>query len=293
MKRPFREVLNKWKYLRNHSAFRASPAVALCRLLWWRLHCALGIPTTINLVPWKARFFLPPRWHGAGTAMIFALRHHYEKELAYLRSLISPGTVVVDAGANCGIYTVAAASLVGPSGRVLSFEPGMESYYALQKNIEINRFQNVHAYRVALSDEDGRARLYHDKRGPASFSLGGDNDDDPEHKYEDVPARTLAAVLEEEAVDNVGFIKLDVEGAEELVLRGMKRVLARSRPKILWEVNAGAARRLRLQPYGAWDFLKAQGYRFFLLHDSGIPEEVLTPPAENSVTNLIAIPNGR
>jgi FkbM family methyltransferase len=290
VKRSFREALNNLEYLRNHPAFRTSPALVLSRLLWWRLHCALRISATVNLAPWKARFFLPPRWRGAGTAMIFAVRQHYERELAYLGDLISPGTVVVDAGANCGIYTVAAARLVGPSGRVLSFEPGMESYSVLQKNIEMNRFQNVRAYRVALSDQDGSARLYHDQRGPASFSLGNPNDE--ESRYEDVPTRTLSAVLEEEAVDRVALIKLDVEGAEELILRGMKKTLICSRPKIIWEVNPSAARRLRLSPFGAWDLLKGCGYRFFLLHDSGLPKEVVTPPPEDHITNLIALPNG-
>lgn len=221
--------------------------------------------------------------------MIFTLRHLYEKELAYLRNLVSQGMVVVDAGANCGIYTVAAARLVGPSGRVLSFEPGLEAYSILKKNIEINHFRNVRAYRVALCDQDGQARLYHDKQGPVSFTLGSPKD--THAKYEDITTRNLTSVLREEGVSQVGLIKLDVEGAEELVLRGVESVLVRSRPKIILEMNAGAAERLNLNPSGAWDLLKECGYRFFFLQDSGVLSEVIAPPPRNCVTNLIAVHN--
>src|SRR3981189_491914 len=138
MKRLFEKTFSKWRYLANHPGFRQGPAVTLARLVRWSVHCALGIPATVNLDPWEVRLFLPPQWRGGGTTVIFALRHLYERELAYLERLVSPGTTVVDAGANYGIYTVAAARLVGPSGRVLSFEPGSQAFSVLKKNIKIN-----------------------------------------------------------------------------------------------------------------------------------------------------------
>ena len=122
-KRLFQKLRGKWRYLRNHAGFQQAPLTAISRLIRWRLHCALGIPAIVNVSPWGARLFLPPQWRGAGTTMIFAVRGHYEKELAYLRHFVSPGMVVVDGGANCGIYSVAAGRLVGPSGRVIAFEP--------------------------------------------------------------------------------------------------------------------------------------------------------------------------
>jgi FkbM family methyltransferase len=286
MKRPFEETFSKWRYLRNHPAFRQAPAVTLGRLISWSIHCALGIPATVHLDPWKVRLFLPPHWRGGGTKGIFALRHLYERELGYLERLISPGMVVVDAGANCGIYTLAAAKLVGPAGRVLSFEPGSQAFSVLKKNVEINGFQNVRAYRSALCDKNGKARLYHSEYGRTSFSLG--HPKNGRVTFEEVTTRTLESVLEEEVTDQVGLIKLDVEGAEELVLRGVERILVRSHPKIIFEMNAQAAGRLDLHPSGAWDLLKRCGYRFFFLEDSGFPREIVLPPVGSHIVNLIA-----
>lgn len=286
MGKPFQETLSKWRYLRDHPGFQQAPALTLGRLARWSVHCVLGIPATVRLDPWKVRLFLPPRWRGGGTKGIFALRHLYERELAYLERLLSPGMVVVDAGANCGIYTVVAARLVGPSGRVLSFEPGSQAFSVLEKNIEINQLRNVRAYRAALCDKDGKARLYHSEQGQTSFSLGCPKN--APGKFEEVTTRTLESVLEEEVADRVGLIKLDVEGAEELVLRGVEKILARSHPKIIFEMNAYAAGTLNLHPSGAWNTLKRYGYRFFFLEDSGSPREIVLPPDGNRIVNLIA-----
>jgi FkbM family methyltransferase len=286
MKRLFGDTLSKWRYLLNHPGFRRAPALTLGRLMRWGVHCALGIPATVNLDPWNVRLFLPPHWHGGGTKGIFALRHLYERELAFLERLVSPGMVVVDAGASCGIYTVAAARLVGPLGRVLSFEPGAQAFSALKKNIEINQFQNVSAYRAALCDKNGKARLYHHERGQTAFSLGH-----AKHVrvgFEEVTTRTLESVLEEEFAHQVGLIKLDVEGAEELVLRGVESILVRYGPKVIFEMNAQAAGRLNLDPFGAWDLLKRHGYKFFFLEDSGVLREIISPPVGSQIVNLIA-----
>jgi len=287
MKRMFGETLSKWLYLRNHPAFRRAPAVTVARLLRWRVHCALGIPATVNLDPWEVRLFLPPKWRGGGTTGIFALRHLYERELAHLDRLVSPGMVVVDAGANCGIYTVAAARLVGPTGRVLSFEPGSQAFSLLKKNIEINHFQNVRAYRAALSDKNGKARLYHYEQGQTSFSLGQPKNTRAE--FEEVTIRKLDSVLEEEVAGQVGLIKLDVEGAEELVLRGLEKLLVRSHPKIILEMNAFATERLDLHRTGSWELLKSYDYEFLSLSDSGTLRLLNDPPTADHITNVIAI----
>lgn len=287
MKRLFEMTFSKWRYLRNHPAFRRAPALTLARLVRWKIHCALGIPATVNLDPWEVRLFLPPQWRGGGTTGIFALRHLYERELAYLERLISPGMVVVDAGANCGIYTVAAARLVGPSGKVLSFEPGSQAFSLLKKNIEINQFHNVRAYHAALCDKNGKARLYHNELGQTSFSLGYSKSACAE--FEEVTTRTLDSVLEDEGAGQVGLVKLDVEGAEELVLRGVEKFLVHSRPKFILEMNAFATERLDLRRTGSWELLKSCGYDFFSLSDTGTPRQLNQPPAAEEITNVIAI----
>jgi FkbM family methyltransferase len=284
------EIWGKCGYLVSHPGFRRAPLLALSRLLWWRLHCALGIPSTLTLQPWDTRFYLPPVWHGAGTTMIYALRERYEKELMYLSRLISPGMVVVDGGANCGIYTVVAAKLVGPNGLVLSFEPGRKAFSVLDRNIRLNAFENVRACSAALSDREGPAALYH-HAGPNSFSLG--QPDRSGADFEEVVTRTLSQVMQEHNVDSVGLIKLDVEGAEELALRGAEAMIRRSHPTIILETNGVAAQRLGLSPTGAWQLLERWGYRFFSLTEQGDLAALDHPPAANDTVNVVALHLGQ
>lgn len=291
MKNPFERTISRWRYLMNHPAFRQSPLVIVARLLGWRIHCALRIPATVTLHPWNVRLFLPPLWQGGGTTGVFALRQLYEKELAFLDHLVSPGMVVVDAGANHGIYTVVAARLVGPSGRVLSFEPGRQAFSVLKMNIEINQLHNVCAYRAALSDKNGKARLYHSEYGRTSFSLGCPKSTPV--AFEEVTTRTLESVLEEQVAGRVGLIKLDVEGAEELALHGFRDAILHSRPTIILEMNASANERLNLSRTGSWEFLRLRNYDFFSLSDDGTPQQLSAPPAADGITNIIAIPRER
>jgi len=151
--------------------------------------------------------------------MIYALRGQYEKELLHLDHFISPGMVVVDGGANCGIYTVAAAKLVGPSGLVLSFEPGAAAFEVLRKNVDLNGLANVRTYHAALSDKEGEAVLYHHKEGPNSYSLGAT--DVAGMAFEEIVTRTLSQVLRKETVRRVGFISWmwkDVKNLSSVVL---------------------------------------------------------------------------
>jgi FkbM family methyltransferase len=287
LERPFRAIRSKCRYLISHPGVRRSPILTLARLLRWRLQCLVGIPAVLSFPEWGARFYLPPRWHGAGTTMIYALRSSYEKELMYLARFISPGMVVVDGGASAGIYTVAAARFVGLSGLVLSFEPGAEAFSVLRENVLLNGLQNVRIYHAALAEAEGKAALYHHAHGPNSFSLAPAGTQRIE--FEQVTTRALSEVAQEEAVERIGLIKLDVEGAEEFVLRGAEQLIANSHPTIILEVNGTAAQRLGLHPTGSWKLLETLGYKFFSLTDSGDLCTLDHVPAEDDVFNIIAI----
>ena len=285
---PFHELYARWRYLLGHPGFRRAPLTTLSRLMWRRLTIELGIPAIVDLPAWDVRLFLPAKHNGAGTMMIYAVRELYEQELAHLRNFISPGMVVVDGGANYGIYSLAAARLAGPTGRVFSFEPGQESFSVLGKNIELNGVKNVRLFRAALAEKEASASLYHSGRGPTSFSLGP-----PEHgacPSEVVATLPLDKVLREENAEHVGLIKLDVEGAEELALRGAQALLSSCRPCVIFEINPRASKGLGLKPFGAWELLENMGYRFFSPLEGGDLRKLRMPPA---VGNVIALHAGR
>ncbi len=142
------------------------------------------------------------------------------------RRLLGPGMVVVNAGANIGIYTLHAARVVGQAGRVYSFEPTPRTFGILRDNVQVNGLLEtgiVILQQVALSDRSGAAKLaiYDNDCGHNTLFSGEGVSDTVE-----VRTTTLDEALAGER--RVDIVKIDVEGAEPLLLRGMTGVLERN-----------------------------------------------------------------
>jgi len=226
---------------------------------------------------------LATRWRGV-EKLIFVFRENYESELAFLESALLPGKTFVDVGANSGIYALAASRIVGPSGRVIAFEPSLQSFPTLKTNILLNGVTNVLAIRAAVSNKTGKALLYHGP-DPSQNTLGVN----PfvERDMEEVVTESLDNALCQASTKCVDVIKMDVEGAEELVIRGANRVVTSQRPIIIFEINPDASASLGLSPHGAWDLLDGLGYEFYVAGPSGLLREATSPPAYR---NVVAIP---
>ena len=247
----------------------------------WLAHCLLRRPAGITLERWGCRLSLPAGLRRGATA-IYLFRDAYEPELAHLGELVRPGATFVDAGASVGLYTVVAASLVGPSGSVLAFEPAKESYAVLCKNVELNGFRNVVTFQKALADGTGTAKLYHFSGAP-NYSLG---EPPTPAASEAVETTTLDEVMRHRQVGELACIKLDVEGAESLVLRGAAETLQRFRPAVILEVDDVATSRVGMCKEAAVETLRGLGYRFELA-ESG---HLLPMPETPSLRNVIARP---
>jgi FkbM family methyltransferase len=269
------DFLLRVRYFLSHPAYRRHRLRAWGRLICWRIHCLLGRPAEIRLPRWQARFYLPPRWGGEGTTMIYVFREEYEPELQHLDRLVHPGAVVIDAGANCGIYTVAAGKLAGAAGRVVAIEPTARATEALRRNIALNSLAMVRVYDSALSDRDGTARLYRN-RGPVAASLA-DADADA-GAYDEVATVCLDSIVARERLTRLDLIKLDIEGAEELALRGGAQSIARWHPDVIFEVNPGAAAFGGSSADAAWRLLGEWGYAFFRITAQGTLESVAALP---------------
>jgi FkbM family methyltransferase len=283
MNNPLKRIRRAWGFLRTQDAFRQAPLLTLFRSASWYWRCLWGRAAVVDLRRWHLQMFLPTGWRGFGK-FIFAFRESYEPELAYLERILSPGRVFVDVGANFGIYTLVASRLVGDAGRVIAFEPSIQSFPVLQKNIALNNQDNVLALRTALSERGGRAWLYH-ALDPVCDSLGRDSSSDG--AGEEVVLDSFDNVLKESGLDRVDVIKVDVEGAEELVLRGAIRSLTTYSPVVIFEFNPGCAVRLGLSPDGATDFLESLGYEFVLLGDCA---NCKNPASRPTYFNIVAIP---
>lgn len=194
-----------------------------------------------------------------GTTAVYLYRDHYEPELAHLEDFVPEGSTVIDVGANLGLYTVVAAKLVGPRGRVIAVEPSAATFELLRHNVALNGLGNVTLVNKALSDGVGAARLYHIAGAP-NYSLGAPAD--PGTAYEDVETVSLDRLVTDCGAADVSCVKIDVEGAEHLVVRGGTGCLARWRPAVIFEVNDENAGRFGSSGTDTVAALRELGYRF-------------------------------
>lgn len=279
------QLTERFRSLRAHPVYRQQPARVLWRAGAWSVHCLLGIPGRPKFSRWNYRLYLPPKWRGGGSTSPYVFREQYEPELMLLERFLKPGMVFVDGGANTGVFTFTAARLVGPTGRVLAFEPGSSCFAALKRSQTLNGWSHISIHQRALSDRSGIARLYHLMGQENAFSLGSDEN----ASFDEVATVSLDEAAQAEQLPRVDFIKLDVEGAEELVFRGAAKVLQQSRPVVLFEVNPEAIGRLQLSIDGACQWLTTRGYKLFICNDAG--ELIAADHIPNQVMNVLAVPS--
>ena len=274
-----RRLKSQWSYLSCQKSFCRAPAATTIRLILWRIRCSLAWPTTVTLGPWNVKMSLPADWRGIAK-LIYAFGEHYEPELAYLRRVLSRGSTFVDAGACYGIYTLAASTIVGGQGRVIAFEPSTRAFLALQHNIALNGLTNVLAYPAALTNKEGKAWL-HQHPNVGCDSLGRDSSFTDGR--EEVATRRLDDVLPQLAVSRVDVMKLDVQGAEELLLRGALRTLRAHHPVVIFEIYPEGTIPLGLAPFGAWQLLEELDYQFFVVEDDEALTRVQSPTVNRNV----------
>lgn len=186
---------------------------------------------------------------------------------AALARHLAPGSVFYDVGANVGFFTVIASRLVGAVGHVYAFEPVPENAAYIELNLRLNNCRNVTVVRKAVAALAGRGELW-----MAEYAGGG--------------ALTTAAVppdangridVDIVAIDDLVFacgwrppavVKIDVEGSEVDVLRGMRRTLREKRPIVVYEVDDACAAGLQQKYQAAEDLLKSLAYHVERLEDS-------------------------
>ena len=162
----------------------------------------------------------------------------YEPEVqAAIARVVQSGWTCADVGAHEGIYTRLLAKLVGETGRVVAFEAHPKNAHSVQKSLSRAMRDRVTVENVAVTDgEVERVTLYAGRnRWSQEWNVTGmDLDGHPTAAELDVPATSLDRYFADGRLD---FAKLDVEGAENLVLRGMRRLLREQRPVLVVEFH--------------------------------------------------------
>lgn len=158
------------------------------------------------------------------------VRGNYEMPLVrYVKRTIRPGMVCVDIGANVGYFTLLLAKLVGPTGRVIAFEPTETTCRFLRANVLLNELHNVTVEQLAVCDREGPAVFYEGSAGYDAYNSLKETRHpgarEGEFGAEIVGCVKLDSYLKGCGDDRVDFVKLDIEGAELLALSGFRRGL--------------------------------------------------------------------
>ena len=153
-------------------------------------------------------------------------------EVVLLSHLLNKKSNVVEVGSNIGAHTVFIAKDLCPEGRVFAFEPRRLMFQLLNANIALNAIDNVFAYNVGLSDALSEVREGNfATEQPTNF--GGVELGAVEGDYERIEIMTLDGYLDN--LPTIAMIKADVEGYEQRVLLGARRLIARDRPMLYLE----------------------------------------------------------
>jgi FkbM family methyltransferase len=225
------------------AAYRALARTGLLKQAWaWRLFLAMYSPYKI--------------WIEAGP-------------VDQLKDFIVTGSTVVDVGANVGFFTLRFASWVGEQGHVIAIEPDVHNFRTLAAKIDGAGLQRrVRLHQAAAAAAAGSLRLKRNELHPGDhrITLGGEGIA--------VPAVTVDDVVAAAGAKRVSLVKIDVQGAEMLVLAGAKRTLDTMRPALFVEVDDRALRSFGSSARALVALVESAGYDMYELAGEGSPQKL-------------------
>ncbi|HEY1936093.1 MAG TPA: FkbM family methyltransferase [Acetobacteraceae bacterium] len=209
----------------------------------------------------------------------------YEPDVAHVMlRAVQDGDVAVDVGANVGYFTVLLATLAGPHGRVVSFEPGADNLARLERNIAVSGKENITVVTQPASDVAGPTRFYLNADASGGHALWdpgrfpGNAKSAAQVRAVDVVATTLDDEVARLGLPPPKLIKIDTEGAEHRVLKGATGLLRERRVRyIIAELHDFGLDQLGSSQQDLRGFMAQFGYATFgLYYDGSLPK--LIPP---------------
>ena len=187
------------------------------------------------------------------------------RERKFLNAFLRQGDIFVDVGANIGLFTLIAADRVGNNGHVYAFEPCLETYQRLARNVQLNGLTNVSLHQLALSDSVCQHRMKTSLDGYDAWNSLGQPIAGSSFASQIVDSvRWDDFALDHGLVGGVAIMKIDVEGWETRVLSGGAEVLSRTDAPVLQvEFTEEASRSAGSSCARLYETLHALGYEMF------------------------------
>jgi FkbM family methyltransferase len=230
----------------------------------------------LSHTPFLIRWFLGLRLYvyppeDESTRVIYFTGYFEPNEFKILNKLLEPGMVFLDVGANMGLYTIFASKKIGKSGLVVSIEPSSREFKRLQRNVEVNRLQNVRLIQAAVLHSDGEADLLvapNDHSGHntlGNFAYQGIILKQKEH----VMVKTVDGITTNLSLSRLDVIKMDIEGSEFLALKGAERTLKKFKPILMLELFNETLKHQGCNSDMIFTFLTSLGYLIYGFDKNG------------------------
>ncbi|UKT64383.1 FkbM family methyltransferase [Pedobacter mucosus] len=214
------------------------------------------------------------------------LKDHFKK-------LIKQGDIVLDIGANIGFHSLYFAELAGVNGLVLAFEPIEVNFSALQQNTTLNNFRQITIVNKALGNENSQMNIHIDNytQNPGAFNL-------MEAGIKNTIVECIRGddYLIANHIQKIDFIKVDVEGFELEVIKGLSESIQKFKPIIVFEYDQDYQSKLNINPKEIFNLLTDFSYQFFVIDGYGnkktfntsdniMGSEILAIPIKSLITN--------
>jgi len=233
-------------------------------------------------------------WQYKGDKIRFNLKRKSvtdaQNVIKYIAANVQKGWTCVDIGANIGAVSVYLWKYAGNKGNVYSIEADPNNIERIKNNLKINDFPSNQIIAAAIADQSGtiKLRCYPGRNGWQTIGNPSFASKFESHVIE-VPAITFEKFVSDKGFNNIDLIKIDVEGAELLVLNGMKKMLEEKRIlRIIFEVNPLMLEGMNKSVYDLFSFWDEFDYNLYLLNESG-KLEIFNQWPENLVGDCIAI----
>ncbi len=189
---------------------------------------------------------------------------HEKTETEIVKNEIREGDIVLDIGANIGYYTLLFAKLVGEKGKVYAFEAESSNFEILKKNVYENNYNNVILEQKAVSNESGTVKFYIGKDSNTENQLFK-----PNVKHEEIEVKSISIDgYFKELNPKIDFVKIDIQGAEPLVIEGMTKIIEENKDlKIMLEWWPDAIRKYGIDPSKHLTQLVNLGFKIFEIDD--------------------------
>jgi FkbM family methyltransferase len=155
----------------------------------------------------------------------------FEDDIKFLRDLLRPGQVVIDIGANYGVYALTMANAVGVDGRVFAFEPVAKTAGYLRQSLDANNFKQAEVLQLAISVAPGTGRISTQPQAELNALVDGSKLESSEEVRLDSLDNFFSGRTD------VDFLKIDAEGHEQMILDGGRDFFASNSPLVLYEIK--------------------------------------------------------